>query len=453
MADPKITVYVVSHNKGEFLEEAIESVLKQTMDDWELIIIDDNSTDNTQGIINLYQGDHRIRSFKTEGIGLPAVCNLAIKEAKGGYIIRLDGDDVFEENILLVLDNYLNLHPDVVMVFPDYYLIDVNGEIISLESRKKFFYTNHMLDMPPNGACAMVRKSLYEKLNGYREDLGVQDGFDLWSRINKSGFLCNNVNLPLFYYRRHEQNITNDVERILSARRAIKRDMLEEHLQDSRPFICVIPCRRNYDFVPDLWNQEANSRNLLEIKIEACLSLDMLDHVVVASDNPEVGESIRKYDDPRLSYFARKTKNTVRSVKISETLRNICLKYDPEFKGITVMNYIQTPFVTIDTIEESIHTLILNHADCSFGVDEINFPIYQRTAYGLMPINPPRAFSTDFDKVYCETRTSLATRNINLKTGSIIGPKAVYYRLTKDECFFIETSRDLKIAKLIDELM
>jgi len=79
MIDPKTTVYIPSHNYWKYLENAIESVLLQTVDNWELIIIDDNSTDNTSEVINLYKNDERIRSFSVPGIGLPSVCNFALR--------------------------------------------------------------------------------------------------------------------------------------------------------------------------------------------------------------------------------------------------------------------------------------------------------------------------------------------------------------------------------------
>src|SRR5262245_6069839 len=126
---PKVTVYVVSHNYGRFLPEAIESVLRQHYEDWELLLIDDNSTDNTAEVMRLYESDPRVRIFRTTGIGLPAVANLALREARGDYLIRLDGDDVFDENILFVMTSYLDRHPELALVFPDYYLMDEGGEI------------------------------------------------------------------------------------------------------------------------------------------------------------------------------------------------------------------------------------------------------------------------------------------------------------------------------------
>ena len=172
-------------NYGRFLGEAIESVLRQHYDDWELLLIDDDSTDDTEHVMRLYAGDSRVRIFKTEGIGLPAVCNLALQESRGEYMIRVDGDDMLDENALGVLVGYLDRAADLALVFPDYYLVDEGGEIIAQERRQKLSEANHMLDMPPNGACTLFRKSVLTAIGGYREDLGAQDGFDVWTRIKR----------------------------------------------------------------------------------------------------------------------------------------------------------------------------------------------------------------------------------------------------------------------------
>ena len=103
-----ISVYIISHNYARYLEDAIESVLRQTIDNWELLLIDDGSTDETPEIISLYRDHPKINTFKTDGIGLPAACNLALNSANGEYLIRLDGDDIFDENILLILSHYLD---------------------------------------------------------------------------------------------------------------------------------------------------------------------------------------------------------------------------------------------------------------------------------------------------------------------------------------------------------
>jgi hypothetical protein len=347
---PTVSVYVVSHNYGNFLEQAIESVLRQHYEDWELILIDDGSTDHTLEIMRLYAGDPRVRIIKTLGIGLPAVANLALQESKGRYIIRLDGDDLFDENILFVLTSYIERHSEVALVFPDYYLIDEGGEVFAHERRQKITEFSHLTDMPPNGACTLIRKSLLESIGGYREDLGAQDGFDLWAKIRNT-YPSMNVNLPLFYYRRHGQNLTNSSYRILAARRQIKKDANAEQLSKYRPILAVIPCRKNYDFCQDLWDVELNGRSLLKRKLEMCLASTLFDKVIVASDTENVLATMATFDDNRLEFFKRDPAETLRSRNIAGTLSRIVQRFDPEVNGITVLCYLPSPFVLLGSLE------------------------------------------------------------------------------------------------------
>ncbi len=451
MTLPKITVYIPSHNYGRFLGDAIESVLRQKRTDWELLVINDNSTDNTGEVMARYQGDSRVRLFETQGIGLPGACNLALREAKGDYIIRLDGDDIFDENILLVLGEWLDREPELALVFPDYYLIDELGDVFAHERHDPATRQGHAADLPPNGAGTLVRRDLLANAGGYREDLGTQDGFDLWSklaRIHKTA----NVNLPLFYYRRHPNNLTNDHHRILSARREIKKDSTGGSLAEFKPFIAVIPCRENYDFRPNVWQQDLGGRTLLQRVIESCLTSRIFDGVVVASDNPRVQDTIARYGDDRLKFHQRKPADTQRSKSITATLEKIAAEHDPQLRGVMVVCYVQAPFVTTDTLEEAVFTLVMNHADSSIGVEEIADPVYKRTAHGLTAINAPRAPSTEFDRVYREANVAFASRTRNFRAGSLMGSRIANYVVSPDECLFIHSERTLKIARiLLDE--
>lgn len=450
MKNPKITVYVVSHNYGRYLQDAIESVLRQSMGDWELLIFDDNSTDNTADVMKLYDGDDRIRMYSTKGIGLPSVCNRALAESRGDYIIRLDGDDAFDENILLVLENYLAKNPDCAMVFPDFFLMDEDGEIYSHERREKIRMTNYILDMPANGACSLIRKEIFMKLGGYREDLGAQDGFDLWNKL-KGQYKVANINLPLFYYRRHHDNLTNKTHKISFARQQIKYDNIRKKLDCYRPIIAVIPCRKKYDFCPDLWKQEVNGKMLLQWSIEKCVASSIYDHIVVVSDNPEVETVLSLYDDDRLKYIHRSSEDTRRSKSVASTLEKVVNQLDFNANGLTVISYIETPFARVETLEESVFSLLLDNSDCAMGVEELRDPLFKREGHGLKALNPAKGVSTDFDIVYRESHTSLATRNYNFQAGSLTGASIVNFIVSKDESFFINTELKLKIAKIIAE--
>lgn len=447
-ANPKYTVYIVSHNYGKYLQNAIDSVLRQSVDSWELFLINNNSSDNTQDIMDIYKGDPRIKIYKPAGTGLPAAANLALRKARGKYIIRLDADDVFEENILLVLGNYLDRHPDVVLVFPDYFLINEIGGFINYERRQPLNESNHSPDMPANGACTMIRKTVLEKIGGYREDLNAQDGFDLWSRVIRDA-KCANVNIPLFYYRRHSQNLTDNQFRILTARRTIKKDICTLDLEKYRPIMAVIPCRKNFDIFPDLWAKKINNRTLLERAIETCIKNPILDKIVVTADTSEVRKTMKKYPDKRLSFTPRTYESTIPSFSITESLEQVLKQQKIGYKGLTVLCYLQSPFVLAETLEEAVYTVIMNEADSAIVVEEVTQPVYKRVPHGLMLITPTGKFRTDFDRIYVQVRVVVACKNSNIKTGNLTGARIVAFEIPTEEAFFINTLRDYEVASLL----
>ena len=126
---PKVTVYIPSHNYGRYLDQSIQSVLRQTASNWELIVIDDGSTDDTAEVLQKYKADSRIRVVHQENKGLNVTNNIALRLARGEYMVRLDADDYFDENALLVLSHALDSKPDIGLVYPDYYMVDDAGTV------------------------------------------------------------------------------------------------------------------------------------------------------------------------------------------------------------------------------------------------------------------------------------------------------------------------------------
>ena len=94
---PKVTVYIANHNYGRYLDQSIRTVLNQTMQDFELIIIDDGSSDNSKEVIAKHADDEKIIVIFQQNKGLNVTNNIALRTARGKYIMRLDADDYLDE--------------------------------------------------------------------------------------------------------------------------------------------------------------------------------------------------------------------------------------------------------------------------------------------------------------------------------------------------------------------
>ena len=226
---------------------------------------------------------------------------------------------------------------------------------------------------------------------------------------------------------------------------------MRERLAKSHPVIAVIPCRKNFDFVTDLWNQEIGGLSLLERDIRVTCSSDMFDHIVVTCDNPETARLLTRFDDPRLRFVPRDPQSTIRSASLVPTLEQIARELDPELNGITVVRYIQSPFVNVDTLEEAVSTLVMSDADSSNGVEEIGSQVFRRTAPGIEVLNRRGELRFRFlDTIYRDARqTCAAARNRNFPSGSLMGRLTVSYVVSAAECFFIDSEHKMRIARLM----
>lgn len=120
MSLPKVSIISPTYNHEGFIADCIESVLRQTSRNWEMIIIDDGSTDETDQTVNPYCADPRVKYISQENKGLSAARNREMKTSNGGYIQFLDADDLIHNEKLERQADYLDHHKDVDVVFSEY---------------------------------------------------------------------------------------------------------------------------------------------------------------------------------------------------------------------------------------------------------------------------------------------------------------------------------------------
>lgn len=185
--DPFISVVMAAYNEEDVVSGAIESVLEQTYDNFEFIIVDDNSSDNTRKIIDQYD-DPRIRLLENDSNkGLPASLNLGIKKANGDVIARMDADDRsthdrFEKQISSLIDN-----PQRKVVGSRSRIINREGKkVVDITDPVQCTYTlDYLLQEGPPLAhgSAMIRSDALDEVNGYREKFRYAQDYDLWLRL------------------------------------------------------------------------------------------------------------------------------------------------------------------------------------------------------------------------------------------------------------------------------
>ena len=191
-----VSVVMSAYNAENFIAGSIRSILDQTYDNWEFIIINDCSSDNTAQIVEQFpDNDPRITLIhNTENLGLTKSLNIGIKHAKGEFIARLDADDTSEPSRLEKQVNFLNVHPHIALVGSGAHLIDASGHkfgrmnVISRDSiiRRLMTHVNLFIH-----SSILIRREAIEDVGCYREKFRYTQDYDLILRLSDKYILSN----------------------------------------------------------------------------------------------------------------------------------------------------------------------------------------------------------------------------------------------------------------------
>ena len=160
----KITVLMPAYNASNYIGEAIESVLKQTFSDFELLIIDDGSTDNTAEIVQGFK-DSRIVFIQQKNAGIALALNAGLQAARAEYIARFDADDICYPNRLEMQYEFMMNNPGYIVVGSDVDYVDADGNFIF--SHEASAYTNVQIKSLPYSACPFIHSSVLFKKSDY----------------------------------------------------------------------------------------------------------------------------------------------------------------------------------------------------------------------------------------------------------------------------------------------
>lgn len=204
---PKISVIMPVYNAQEYIREAIDSILNQTFSDFEFIIINDGSTDNSVEIIKNYNDPRIVLVDNTENKGLVSVLNQGLQLAQGEYIARMDADDISLPNRFMEQVNYLDKHPQVGILGAWFHIF--GNKINRIEKKHKFPKLKDILETSPVGhPVAMLRKSVFDKYNlQYDKAYKHAEDYELWVRASKLTKIAN-LQKVLLKYRWHDNNIS-----------------------------------------------------------------------------------------------------------------------------------------------------------------------------------------------------------------------------------------------------
>jgi len=204
---PLVSVVITCYNYAAYVGAAMESVLAQTFQDFELLVIDDGSTDESVAVAEAVAAaypDHVIRIWSQPNSGQPAHArNAAIAQARGRYVACLDADDLLEPHFLAGCVAVLERRPEVGLAYVD--LQDIGGDERRwpgvdwhLETLARFNY------IP---CCSLFRREGWERVGGYRTNVRGYEDWDFWLALAAAGYQGYRVAYPWFRYRRHASGV------------------------------------------------------------------------------------------------------------------------------------------------------------------------------------------------------------------------------------------------------
>ena len=261
--ETKVSIVLPTYNGEQYIRQSIESIAAQTFQDWELIIVNDASTDNTPKIAEEFsKKDARIRVIHNKANKkLPASLNIGFEYAKGEYLTWTSDDNRYLPNALAVMTGYLDKHPQKYMVKSAMRGIDAEGRLVSgyhVEMEEPLVITNNI------GACFLYRKEVYRKVGQYDTSLyGVED-YDYWLRIEENFGSAGYIPEVLYEYRIHQGSLTATKKEMINRNLAALRKKHWKYIMKSAQASFFVLSQIYYDAIERMYGEQEHLKEIEE---------------------------------------------------------------------------------------------------------------------------------------------------------------------------------------------
>ena len=239
MSKPLVSVIIPTFNRGYCLEESIRSVLEQSFIDFELVVVDDGSTDNTSELVRRFPAVKLIR-LEEKNRGVSFARNRGVVEAQGDWVGFLDSDDLWEQGKLATQVKWIERHPDLQAVYTDEIWIRNGVRVNPMNKHRKysgdiFRYCLPLCIVSPSSV--LLRAKVLSEVGGFDESMPVCEDYDLWLRIAKR-YPFHFIEEKLIVKRGgHEDQLSRkywgmDRWRVYALEKLLKENRLDEEQRD-----------------------------------------------------------------------------------------------------------------------------------------------------------------------------------------------------------------------------
>lgn len=236
---PTVSVIIPTYNRSQYIIETLESVFEQSYSDYEIVVINDGSTDDTEQILTTHISSGSIRYFYQDNQGESAARNHGIRVAQGKYIAFLDSDDLILPTKLEKQVDFLENHPEIGFVHSNFVRFNDRGDELGLRETSHltgWVYPEYLLNwsvlLPPS--TVMVRADVLSEVGGFLVGMRWGPDLDMWRRITKN-YPIGAIPEALTKMRAHSGNVSaNKVDAVASFERYLQRAFDDDHQLNNR---------------------------------------------------------------------------------------------------------------------------------------------------------------------------------------------------------------------------